>query len=103
KLYFTEIYRTSLAIMALPLQGAPVQISRDEGMASGGVFLDANRDCFGFAWETMNRPPEAFVSKIESFDPQQVSRVQEELPSTPIGKTDVIRWKSKDGMQVEGL
>ena len=58
---------------------------------------------FGFAWETMNRPPEAFVSAVEPFESKPASSVNGDLPDVPLGRTDVLRWKSKDGQEVEGL
>ncbi len=42
----------SLKLLALPLDGPPEEISHDEGM-SGGVFLNAGRTHFGFAWENL--------------------------------------------------
>ena len=94
---------TSLRLLAMPLQGPPVEISREEGMASAGVFLNARRDRFGFAWETLSRPPEAFVSAVDRFEPVQVSRVQRRLAGAAAGRTEVVHWKSKDGLEIEGL
>ena len=103
KLYFTEAQGTSLKLLALPLKGPPVLISRKEGMASGGVFLNARRTMFGFAWETSSQAPEAFVSAVGPFEPVQVSRVHGEFPNVPLGRTEVVRWKSTDGQAIEGL
>ena len=47
--------------------------------------------------------PEAFVSKIDKFAPVQISRANADAPKMPFGKTEVIRWKSKDGREIEGL
>ncbi len=46
--------------------------------------------------------PEAFLSKSTSSNRAQASHVQE-LPTLPIGKTEVVSWKSTDGREVEGL
>jgi dipeptidyl aminopeptidase/acylaminoacyl peptidase len=102
KLYFTEAHATSLRLMALPLDSPPEEISHDEGM-SGGVSLNASRAHFGFNWETLTKAPEAFISPIESFKPVQVSHVQRDLPDGPLGRTEVIHWKAKDGLEIEGL
>ena len=93
----------SLRLLALPLDGPPVDISRDDGMASAGVFLNGRRDRFGFAWETLDRPPEAFVAAVDHFEPVQVSHVQHGLSDAPLGRTEAIRWKAKDGLEIEGL
>jgi dipeptidyl aminopeptidase/acylaminoacyl peptidase len=103
KLYFTEAHGTSLRLLALPLDGPPVEISHEDGMSAGGVFLNADHTRVGFAWETLNRAPEAYVSAVEHYDPVPVSRVNKDLPDVPLGTTEVIHWKSKDGLEIEGL
>ena len=103
RIYFTEAWRTNLRLMAMPLQGPPVEIGREEGMASAGVFLNAHRSHFGFAWETLSRPPEAFVGAADRFAPVQVSRVQPDVSAAPLGRTELVRWKSKDGLEIEGF
>ena len=40
---------------------------------------------------------------VSGTKPIQVSRANSDLPKLPLGRTDVIRWKSKDGLDVEGL
>src|SRR5713226_8244974 len=58
---------------------------------------------FGFSKQTPDTPPEAFVCKVHDFTPVQVSRANADLSKLPVGKTEVIRWKSTDGMEIEGL
>jgi dipeptidyl aminopeptidase/acylaminoacyl peptidase len=103
KLYFTEVHGTRLQVMALPLEGSPVETSRNDGMSTSGVSLNARRTHFGFGWETLDKPPQAVVSAVEPFAPVQVSHVQQGLPATLPGKSEVLRWKSKDGLEIEGL
>lgn len=104
RLYFTEVQGTSLKLCALPLAGPPEVISDGEGMSLGGVFLNARRTHIGFGWEKLNQPPEAFCTAIDGFKPVQVSDVQPPLPSLErLGRTEVVRWKSTDGVEIEGL
>jgi dipeptidyl aminopeptidase/acylaminoacyl peptidase len=44
-----------------------------------------------------------FVISLAGGAPTRVSRANLDLPKLPLGKTEVIRWKSKDGLEVEGL
>jgi len=103
KLYFTEIEGTNLKLLTLPLDGPPVEISRTNGMSQGGVSLNERRTHFGFGWEELARRPEAFVSAVAPFAPAAVSRVHRDLPAPPLGRTEAIRWKSADGLEIEGL
>lgn len=102
-IYFTEVHGTSLSLLTLPLQGDPVQICGNPGMSYGGVCLNSRRTHFGFGWEQLDQPPEAFVGAVDGFKPIQISQVNHDLPKLSSGKTEVIRWKSKDGQEIEGL
>ncbi|MBC8113614.1 MAG: PD40 domain-containing protein, partial [Candidatus Saccharimonas sp.] len=108
RLYFTEVHGTSMKVLALPMEGDPVEISPGEGLSAsgmslGGVSLNAKRTHFGFGWEKLNQPPEAFVSAVSKFDPAVVSSVHSDLTKPPSGRTEVVRWKSTEDMEIEGL
>lgn len=100
---FTEAQGTSLKLLALPLKGTPMEISNNVGMSMGGVSLNPSRTHFGFGWESLDKPAEAFVSEVATWKPQQVSRVHGDLPNAPLGATEIIHWKSADGLVIEGL
>ena len=53
--------------------------------------------------QTADRPPEAFAAKVTDQSPTQVSHVNDEIAKISVGKTEVIKWKSKDGREIEGL
>lgn len=103
KLFFTEVQGTVFKLLAMSLKGESTELSRDTGMSLSGVSLNATRTHFGFAWEKLDRPPEAFVAAVASFKPAAVSRVHHDFPTPPLGQTETIRWKSSDGLEVEGL
>ena len=103
KLYLTEAQGTNLRLLALPLEGPPVALNRGAVTAGSGVSLNATRTRFGLSWETTSQPPEAFVSEVSRFEPKQVSRANADLPRAPLGRTEVVRWKSADGLPIEGL
>ncbi len=103
KLYFTETGRTASRIYALPVGGgAPVALDAGDGVIAG-VNLNEARTHFGFVWSKPARPPEAYASAVSSFAPAQVSRSNEEWSKLPVGQTEVVKWKSKDGWEIEGL
>src|ERR1019366_5198676 len=86
----------------LPIKGPPEIIAKLEGVASG-IHLNATRTHFGFTLESLDKAPEAYISPVERFEPKAVSAVNAKLPKLPLGKTEVIQWKSKDGLDIEGL
>jgi dipeptidyl aminopeptidase/acylaminoacyl peptidase len=81
--------------------------AHDLGYALDGVYgaisLNRTATMFGFSKQTADTPAEAFVGKVQGFTPVQISRANADLSKPPLGKTEVVRWKSTDGMEIEGL
>ena len=103
RIYFTEARGTLRRLYALPVDGGPPQfIDRGDGVLFG-INLNRSRTVVGFTWQTADRAPEAYVARLDRFTPVKVSRTNANLPLYPLGRTEVIRWKSSDGMEIEGL
>jgi dipeptidyl aminopeptidase/acylaminoacyl peptidase len=102
RLYYLEWYGTTVRLCALPLDGAPEVIYEAEGVIWGDA-LNQARTLWGFTLEGADRPPEAFVSRMDDFAPIQVSRVNQGASELPLGRTEVIRGRSMDGLEIEGL
>jgi dipeptidyl aminopeptidase/acylaminoacyl peptidase len=100
KLYFSEIQGTRFCLMSMPLDGSPAKLGDGDGMSISGATLNASRKMIGYSWETPKSQPEAVVTAVDRFEPIRVSLAQKTTPTPP---TEVIRWKSPDGLEVEGL
>lgn len=103
KLYFTEAKRTRTYIGAMPIDGPPsvfYEISR-------GVFtadLNATGTHFGLSFETPDQPSEAYAMPVGGTTTmKRVSAANSEIAKPAVGRTEAITWKSKDGLDVEGL
>jgi dipeptidyl aminopeptidase/acylaminoacyl peptidase len=100
-IYYTETRGTVTRLAAMPVQGGA---SKDID-AGGWVFnvnLNRSGTAFGISAQQWNRAPEAYVTRTDSWAPVQVSWANADLPKVT-GNTEVVRWKSKDGMEIEGL
>jgi dipeptidyl aminopeptidase/acylaminoacyl peptidase len=102
RLVYRENRGTTTRLYTLPLEGKPVGIGPEEGVVAEAS-LNATRTALGFGYQTADRPVEAHLARLDHPDPMQVSRVNGDLPSHPLGRTEVIRWKSTDGTEIEGL
>ncbi len=102
KLYVSEIRGTTSRPYALPLQGTPEEISVGEGVI-GNINLNRSRSTLGFSYEGVHKAPEAFISRVDRFEPVAVSRVNKDLANFPLGRTEVVRWKSVDDFEIEGI
>ncbi len=101
---FREAKRTKVAIFAMPADGPPKLVFEPaKGSIGAGVRPNARGTFLGVPLETTDEAPEAYVLKLGAAAPVRVSRANLDLPKYPLGKTEAIRWKSKDGLEIEGL
>jgi dipeptidyl aminopeptidase/acylaminoacyl peptidase len=92
----TQIYTTNIET------GAITGLSKSEA-AYSGISLSRSHAMIGFAAQWPDRAQEAYVAGVDAFSPMKVSRANADLPKLPLGRTEVIKWKSTDGLDVEGL
>lgn len=103
RLFLSETKRTRNAIYTMPVDGPPaVFYERDHGVV-GSASLNTTGTHFGFTMESSNEAPEVFVMPAGGGIPVQVSAANAAFPHYRLGRTEVIRWKSKDGREIEGL
>jgi dipeptidyl aminopeptidase/acylaminoacyl peptidase len=101
--YFSETRGTTSAISAINVEtGAITDIEKGRAIY-GGVNLNHTRTMFGMTMQNNDAAVEAYVTRADSFAPAKVSAANAELPKLPLGKMEVVRWKSSDGMDVEGI
>jgi dipeptidyl aminopeptidase/acylaminoacyl peptidase len=103
RIYFSETRGTTTRIYTINAEtNAITEVNKADGAYAA---IDINRagTMLGFAMQTPDKPVEAYVSRTDGFAPVQVSRANAEMARLPVGKTEVVRWKGKDGMDVEGL
>ena len=102
-IFFTETRGTVTRLSVLPANGEPPQdLDRGE-MVMSDIYLNPSQTIIGFTAQTTTSPPEAYITPLDRFAPVQVSRMNADLPDYPLGRTDVIHWKSADGLEIEGL
>ena len=102
KVYFAEINGTITNFGTLTLDNK-LNVMRGFGVATGGIHLNASRTRLGLSWETRREPPEAHTSGLDDFKPVAASLVNAKMPMLPPAHTETITWKSKDGLEIEGL
>ncbi|MBA2524374.1 MAG: S9 family peptidase [Pyrinomonadaceae bacterium] len=103
KIYFGETRGTVSRIYSLHVNSNAITELNKENEVISGPSLNRSQTMMGFTLQTNDKAPEAYVSQITNFAPVQVSRANADLPKLPLGKTEVIKWKSSDGLEVEGL
>lgn len=103
RIYFSEAKGTGTGIYSLDVNLNKIEEIKATTAVYQNLNLNHGGTMFGFVRQTADTPPEAFVAKITDFAPVQVSRANADLPKLPLGKTEIIKWKSTDGKEIEGL
>ena len=99
---FSEGRGTRTAIFRMPVDGPPQTIFTPAGVAEA-VRLNEAGTHLGYVFESSAQAPEAFVRTLATGDQVRVSAANTELAMPPLGKTDVVWWRSKDNTEIEGL
>jgi len=102
-IYIAEARGTTTELTALPVDGGVPRVLNSKETGVFGVALNATRTAFGLTWQSSDKPQEAFVTPVDRWSPTQVSRANADAPRHALGRTEVLRWKSKDGREIEGL
>jgi dipeptidyl aminopeptidase/acylaminoacyl peptidase len=103
QIYFTETRGTVTRIYSIDVNSNAISEFNKANEVLAGVSLSRSRTAFGFTMQASDKAAEAFVSDSKAFAPVQASRANGDLPNVPVGKTEVVTWKSSDGTAIEGL
>src|SRR5215468_778453 len=103
RIYFSETRGVTTAISAINVEtGAVADIEKGRAVY-GGINLNRARSMFGLTMQNNDAAVEAYVTRADNFAPAKVSAVNADLPKLPLGKMEVVRWKSQDGAEIEGI
>jgi len=102
--FTSEPFHTGSRIFRLSSDGKQA-IEWNKGMTGvlNGIELNSNGTHFTFSFQNTSLPQDGYVSSSTSFSPIKVSSINPEIAGLPIPKTELIKWKSFDGMEIEGL
>lgn len=103
RIYFNEAKGTSTQLYTLDVASNKIEEIKTAPAVLTGINLNRTGTMLGFVRQTPDTPPDAFVSALSTFAPIQVSHVNSDVKLPSVGKTEVIRWTSKDGKEIEGL
>ncbi len=102
-LYFQAVSRTTTQIYSVPVTGGPVkQLSSSEGVIAG-FSLSRDQSRIAFTHSSLQNPAEVYLSAFPQLEPVKLTDHNPQLKEIALGRGEVIRWKSKDGMEIEGL
>lgn len=101
-IYFTESKGVKTGLYSIDVTANKI----NEFAETVGVFsaaLSPSRYMLAMVWQNAVTPPEVYVSPLSKLAPLQISRVNDELKKMPMPRTEIVKWKSSDGREIEGL
>jgi dipeptidyl aminopeptidase/acylaminoacyl peptidase len=103
RLLFTEFKGATSVIYAMAIDGPAQPVYQPTRGTLQAGHLNGTGTAFGFAAESWDEAPEAYVLKLGDSAPQRVSGANLDLPKPPLGETKRVTWKASDGLEIEGL
>jgi dipeptidyl aminopeptidase/acylaminoacyl peptidase len=103
RIYFSEAKGTGTQIYALDVTANRIDEIKTTPAVLNAVSLNRSGTTFALVRQTSDTPAEVFVASASDFTPVQITTMNADLKTPPVGRTEVITWKSKDGKPIEGL
>jgi dipeptidyl aminopeptidase/acylaminoacyl peptidase len=94
---------TKFNLIKLPADGGKAQSIDLEDLYFSTPSLSQDRTMVGIVMQGPSRPPEAAITSLSNFQPRQISTINCELLKYDLPETEVISWKSNDGLPIEAL
>ena len=103
RIYFQETDRTSRRIYTLPIDGKPSRIVTTGAGNFTNASISKDAGTIALVHQGPETAPDVYVTPTSAVSLKKLTKVNEEFPDLPMGTTKIIRWNSKDGMEIEGL
>ena len=101
-LYMTEAKGAVTGLYLMDVATGAISEPHPARAVFSGVTMNKDGVIAGVA-QMANMAPELYVGRLTDAAPIKVSNANADRAAMPMGKTDVIKWKSKDGREIEGL
>ncbi len=103
KLVFSEGKGTGTAIYEANVAAGTIKEIKYSNSVITAVSMSKDGSAYAFVIQSSDKPPEVAVIRSGQEKLTQISRVNTEMMKMPLGRTEVIKWKSTDGREIEGL
>ena len=95
--------RTATQIYSVDIETAKVTALTDGDDVLGGLSVAANTDSIAFTRQNATESSDVYFARLGDMKPKRLTEVNPQIKAWPEIRTEVLRWKSFDGMEIEGL
>jgi dipeptidyl aminopeptidase/acylaminoacyl peptidase len=103
QVFIAEAYRTTLRVHTLPVDGKKHRVVTEIDGVIRAVAFNKNTDRMVFTYQTTDTPVDVYISSVQSLNMAKLTDIHAGIPRPPMGRTELITWKSFDGQEIEGL
>ncbi|MGH9349789.1 MAG: prolyl oligopeptidase family serine peptidase [Vicinamibacterales bacterium] len=101
-LFTSGVRATAHLFRATPGGGQPTALTHGERVVSAAsVSADGHR--IALMLEDATHPPQVWVCNNDGSGLRQITNVARDVDMSALATTEIIRWRSRDGMDIEGL
>jgi dipeptidyl aminopeptidase/acylaminoacyl peptidase len=99
-----EANKTLFSVYSLDMNGKTItEWGSGNKDLMGGFTLNSTATHAGFLLQNTSKPPEAYISSLSGFAPKRLTAINAGIAEKPVAKTELVKWKSFDGKEIEGL
>jgi len=102
-IYFWAFRRTDSHLFRIAPAGAVTRLSSPDRLALSGATLARDGRTVAFVLSDERHLPEIAVSGVTPFQPRRVTEMSAQVAGWTLGSTELVRWKSSDGAEIEGV
>jgi dipeptidyl aminopeptidase/acylaminoacyl peptidase/leucyl aminopeptidase (aminopeptidase T) len=102
-LYFNPTHRTLAELYAVAADDSAVKRVSDGKGTISQFSLSKDGTKMAFVWGDTDHPNDVYISALDTFRPLKLTDANPQVKDFALGKTEVVHWKSRDGMEIEGL
>jgi len=103
-IYFNAPVRTTSQLFSVPASGGePKQLSNVAGVM-GQTSFSRDGSVVAFTRSDTQHPDDVYIARaLPVSEPVKLTDHNPQVRELALGASEIIRWKSKDGMEIEGL
>ena len=101
---FAGQQRTASHLFRLDVaRGSIIRVSGPDPLIGSGWSLSRDAQRVAFVQVSPTALPELAVSPVAAFAPRVLSHLSEQIADWKLGTREIVRWKSRDGTEIEGI
>jgi dipeptidyl aminopeptidase/acylaminoacyl peptidase len=102
-IYFWGFRRTDSHLFRTLPTGVVTRVSSPDRLALSGATLTKDGKTVAFVVSDERHLPEVAVSSVGAFQPRRLTEMTAQVAGWTLGSTELVRWKSGDGAEIEGV